>query len=143
MNEFLIGNVKISKDTTINDFKKRNVFEINEMDEVVMIDSSPNTLDFIGGKYWVEIFFYNGVLEEIKLYPFINGVSASECLPEEYEKICFDYNHKLLVDAYGKPNEEKENLIAYEDSYFTLSCFKYIDSRDFNPSGYIKIAISN
>ena len=138
MNEFLIGNIKITKDTTIDAFKN-NKFDISEMDDLVMVDSSPNTVDFIGGKYWLEAFFYNGVLEEIKLYPEIDGVSESECLPEEYEKKCFDYNHKLLVDAFGKPSEEKEDLIVYKDSYFTLSCFKFIDSRDDNPSGYIKI----
>ena len=45
--------------------------------------------------------------------------------------------------AFGKPSTENANLIVYEDSYFTLSCFKYIDSRDFNPSGYIKISIND
>ena len=39
MNEFLIDDIKISKDTTINDFKHRKGYEITEMDEIVMIDS--------------------------------------------------------------------------------------------------------
>lgn len=116
---FIIGEISINRNTSPDVFKEDSRFTVDTIEKLTIADSSPNTVDFIGGEFFAEAFFYEGNIERIVLSPVLRNYPDPGYPDEAFQKAKWNYCSNILRLEKGSPTESDENTAWY---YFEGGC---------------------
>lgn len=144
INELVIGSAHISTDTKVQDLRKCQefIFDDNSDDEIALVRSNSNQVQFLNGRFYVMFFFGKGLLYKIELYPVLEDVEDPGYPDRKYELKKFEFCKGLLKNTFGEPDEQTDSYVIYENSDYKISTFLIKEGHDRFTGGNILIRMN-
>lgn len=99
---FEIDGFEISKDTTVERFKESDKYEILDCyNNSFIVESCPNTVEFCGKNFGIEMDFYDGKLQSFKLSPYDIDYRKYDT-DKAFSDACFSYCEEILDSLFDE-----------------------------------------
>lgn len=136
---FQIGTKIISRDTVVEDFADSDQFHVYDMEDLIIVESAPETIEFLGADFLVEMYFYDRKVERIILYPDLKDYTAPNYPDESYQRAKWNHCVGLLIRNAGIPDESDDRTVYYKFGGGVLFTQMVLDGREPYTGGNIII----